>query len=142
VTHFLTLVLVNSAEPDPVARAVQAMERYWIDDLADRDTKPDARCDGFVVGGRYDGIIWGKEQHHNLKPDEFQRRYGLDVVQAADNVRPVSTLVPDLLPYAIVTPDDRWIGWERESSDRWPEVVRALLTRHSESVAVAIDCHC
>jgi hypothetical protein len=140
MAHFLTLVLVDAAGPDPVARATAVMRRYWDESGVRRDQ--DAKCDGFVVGGRYDGIIWGKEQHYNLEPHEFQRRYGLDVVRPEDNVRPVLELVPDLLPYAIVTPDGMWLDRESQSEAGWRELVRSTLARNSICVAVAIDCHC
>jgi hypothetical protein len=142
MAHFLALVLVEAGDPDPIARAERMMAAYWVADLADRARKPEARCDGFVVGGRYDGIIWGKEQHHDLSPDEFRRRYGLDVVRPEDNVRPVAQLVPELLPYAIVTPVGGWVDRGGESVEGWRGVVDALLARHREHLAVAIDCHC
>ena len=139
MAHFLVLVLIDAADPDPAARARLVMRRYW-DESGDADN-PDAKCDGFVVGGRYDGIIWGKEQHYNLKPHEFQQRYGLDVVRPEDNIRPVPELVPDVLPYAVVTPGGHWLDREQQAEAGWREVVRSTLARHRTCIAVAIDCH-
>jgi len=139
MAHFLALVLVDAADPDPAARALLVMRRYW--DESGEGDNPDAKCDGFVVGGRFDGIIWGKEQHYNLKPHEFQQRYGLDVVRPEDNVRPVPALVPDLLPYAIVTPDDVWLDQDQQAKAAWPDVVRSTLAGNEARLAVAIDCH-
>ncbi|MFI0354352.1 hypothetical protein [Actinomadura sp. 9N407] len=145
VAHFLALVLVDRHDPDPVVRAEQMMEPFWAPDLFDDETgerHPNWQCDGFVVGGRYDGIIWGKEQHYNLAPDQYQARYGMDVVRPDDNVRPVAELVPDLVAYAVITPDGRWFDRAGKSSQAWSDEFTALLAEHKDRVAVAIDCHC
>ncbi|MEJ3657253.1 hypothetical protein WEH80_30245 [Actinomycetes bacterium KLBMP 9759] len=144
MSHFLTLVLVDRSESDPASRANTMMAKYWGDDSYDEDGQPipDRKCDSFVIGGRYDGLIWGKEQHYNLRPDEFQRRYGLDVVQPQDNIRPVTQLVPDLLPYAIVLPDGSWVDREGSTEQDWRTTVQQLLAEHRERFAVAVDCHC
>jgi hypothetical protein len=145
MSHFMTLVLVDEAEPDPVARAEGLMAAYWGSEFFDEETGcrlAHVKCDGFVVGGQYDGVIWGKEQHYNLKPGDYQRRYGLDVVRPEDNARPVSRLVPDLLPYAVITPDGEWFERDRLSEQAWRDEVRSLLDRNATRMAVAIDCHC
>jgi hypothetical protein len=138
----LVLVLVPADTPDPAARATEAMRRYWISDLADKyDDNPEAKCDGFTIGGRYDGIMWGKQQHYNLSPTEFQARYGFDVVEDDDNIRPVSALVPpeEMRVGAIVTPDGAWHEWE--STETWDDRARALLAAHEDCLAVAFDIH-
>ena len=103
--------------------------------------EPSAKCSGFVVGGRFDGDIWGKEQHYNLTPAQFQERYGLDRVRDADNIRPVTALRSDLVPYAIVTPDGRWHECKEMDDAQWRSKVLAILEEHSECLAVAVDCH-
>ncbi len=144
MSHTLALVLVPAGEPDPAARATALMERYWISDLADKyDHNPEAKCDGFTIGGRYDGIIWGKEQNYNLTPAEFQERYGFDVVTDDDNIRLVGQLVPveQLRVGAIVTPDGAWHGWTRKTGDTWDDTARELLAQHGDCLAVAFDLH-
>jgi hypothetical protein len=106
MSHFLTLVLIDASESKPAGKAKQLMWPYFADDLGERT--PQSKFDGFTIGGRYDGAIWGKEQHYSLTPEEYQQRYGLDVVRPEDNIRPVSELVPDCLPNAIITPDGCW----------------------------------
>jgi hypothetical protein len=126
-------------------RAEQLMAAFWAPEFFDEETGrrlAHVKCDGFTVGGRYDGVIWGKEQHHNLRPAEYQRRYGLDVVRPEDNLRPVPELVPDLLPYAVVSPDGQWFDREDTSEEVWREAVRSLLARYADGMAVAVDCHC
>ena len=86
MAHFLALVLVDSAEPAPAEAGERLMRPHFDPDA------PEAKCDGFVIGGSFDGDLWGKQQHHNLTPVEFQARYG--VVRAEDNVRPVAELRP------------------------------------------------
>jgi hypothetical protein len=144
VSHFLALALVDGSDPDPATRARSMMKRYWASERYDEHGQriADWKCDGFVIGGSYDGLIWGKEQYYNLRPDEFQRRYGLDVVRPEDNIRPVAELVPDLLPFAVVLPDGSWVDREGKSEQAWQAEVRELLAEHSERIAVAVDCHC
>ena len=110
MSHFLTLVLINADEPNPAEKARQLMWPYFVDDFDDEVGKAtsDAKFSGFTIGGRFDGEIWGKEQHYSLTPNEFQKRYGLDVVKPEDNIRPLSELVPDCVPYAVITPDGSW----------------------------------
>ncbi|MBW4687174.1 MAG: hypothetical protein KME40_19215 [Komarekiella atlantica HA4396-MV6] len=140
MSHFLTLVIIDHTEPNLSKKAEELMMPYFE---ADEDNpSSQAKCDGFVIGGRYDGIISGKEQHYNLNPEEFQRRYGLDVVQSEDNIRPISTLVPDLVSYAIVTPDGKWHDCQGKSSEEWLQEFRNLLYQHQEKMVAAIDCHC
>lgn len=121
------------------------MMPFWSRDLLDEETGrriPNVKCDGFVVGGRYDGVIWGKEQHYSLPPEQYRERYGLDVVRPEDNLRPVSELVDDLVPYAVITPDGRWSDREGTPEQAWRDAVRSLLAEHHTRMAVGIDCHC
>ena len=138
MSHFLTLVLVDAEEPNPEVRARHLMRPYFDWDMETLQ----AQCDGFTIGGRYDGAIWGKEQHYNLAPAEYQRRYGLDVVRPEDNVRPVSEIVPGLIPYAVVTPDGAWHDGKGMVTEAWAEHCRRLLQGHADRLAVALDCHC
>lgn len=103
---------------------------------------PDAKCDGWRIGGSYDGAIFGAVQQHNLTPSEYQARYGFAVVKPENNIRPVAALPPDLLPYAIVTPDGAWSDRAGKDEARWRREARALLDRHRDYLAVAVDCHC
>lgn len=138
MSHTLALVLVPADVPDPAGAATAMLKRYWISDLADRwDHNPEAKCDGFTIGGRYDGIIWGKPQSYDLAPHEFQARYGFDVVTDDDNIRPVGQLAPveELRVGAIVTPDGLWHDCATD------DVVRSLLADHVTCLAVAFDCH-
>ena len=139
MAHFMTVVFVDPDSPAPAEAAESLMYPYFARDLAD---EPDAKCDSYVVGGSYDGDIWGKEQHYSLTPAQHRARYGFDVVRPEDNVRPVSELRPGLLPYAAVTPDGRWHDREGKSEAAWATQWAALLRQYSGHLAVAIDCHC
>lgn len=138
VSHFLAIVLVEPMEPEIVEKAHRLMWPYFD---ANMETE-DAKCDGFLIGGRFDGEIWGKEQHYNLTPAEFQIRYGMDVVKDEDNIRNVSELWSGLLPYAVVTPDGRWLDRHGKQESQWKLEWEALLAQFKDHVAVAIDCHC
>lgn len=140
MSHFLTFVLVEREEGDPERRADELLWPYFDDDRADRNSEP--KCDGFTIGGRYDGQIYGAPPMYNLTPTEFQKRYGLDVVKPADNIRAAADVPEDLVPYAIVTPQGEWFDCERKDREVWKTEARELLERYREFLVVAIDCHC
>ncbi|WP_344595721.1 hypothetical protein [Actinomadura vinacea] len=103
----------------------------------------ESRTDGFVIGGRYDGVVKGQEQEFNLPPAEFQRRYGLDVVRPENNIVPVTALPRTVVPLAVVTPDGVWHEWgDDQEEDAWAAEFRKLAAAHQDALAVAIDCHC
>lgn len=134
MAHFMVLVLVDAHAADPGAVAEEAMEPYFGEG---------GKTDGFVIGGRYDGVVKGQEQEFNLTPAEFQRRYGLDVVRPDNNIVPVATLPASLLPLALVTPDGTWHErGEDQDKDAWKTEFQALAAAHRDALAVAIDCHC
>jgi hypothetical protein len=150
MSHFLTLVLLPADTPDPAERGEQVMERFWIADLADRWDPDDdsdegrilpgmenAKCDGFIIGGRYSGDILGREPHYVVKDG---REY-IDP-RAEDNICLAGKAASDTAPYAVVTPDGCWHEWTRETAGSWDAIARDLLARHSDCVAVAFDCHC
>jgi hypothetical protein len=138
MAHFLAIVLVEPGGPEPAAAAEARMMPYFDRDLLG----PAARCDGFTVGGQYDGELWGREQHHTLAPAEFRARYGLDVVRPEDNIRPVAAIRPGLIPYAVVTPDGAWRDCEGKDDTAWAAEWSALREEFRDHLAVAVDCHC
>jgi hypothetical protein len=140
MSHFLTVVLVDPDEAAPADTAKALMRPYFAPDLG--GAPPEAKCDGFRIGGQYDGDIWGKEQHYNLTPDEYRARYGLDVVRPEDNIRPVAELRAGLVPFAVVTPEGGWQDCEGMSEAQWEAEWAALMRQYSDHLAVAIDCHC
>jgi hypothetical protein len=141
MAHFLTLVIVSPDQPDPAGVAHSLMWPYFEGSMYD-DPGPNNKCDGFVIGGQYDGEIWGKEQHYNLTPEEYNRRYGLDVVKPEDNIRPIREIVPDFVPYAIVMPDGSWRDREHRDYEEWKAEVADIFREYADWTAVAIDCHC
>jgi hypothetical protein len=134
VSHFLTFVIVTSLK-DAEDKARELMMPYF-------DSGALSKCDGFVIGGRYEGQLLGAEPMYNLTPQQFQERYGLDVVKAEDNRCAVSQVAPDLVPYAVVTPDGAWMDCEQKQDDVWRKEVAQILERYREHYVVAIDCHC
>lgn len=138
MAHFQTLVLVNPAEPDPARKADKMMEQYFEPDME----SPTAKCDGYVIGGSYDGDIWGKEQNYNLSPAEFQARYGLDVIKHEDNIRPISMIRTGFVAYAVITPDGAWQDCEDASRKEWVSKFDSLMATYNDHIGVAIDCHC
>ncbi|HWN09422.1 MAG TPA: hypothetical protein VNO50_09195 [Pyrinomonadaceae bacterium] len=140
MSHFLTFVLVEPEASDVEGRADELLWPYFVSDLGYRNSK--SKCDGFTIGGRYDGQLYGAEPMYNLTPARFQERYGLDVVKPADNIRRASEVSRDLVPYAIVTPDGEWFDCEQKDRERWATEAGEIMDRYRDHLIVAIDCHC
>jgi hypothetical protein len=98
------------------------------------------KCDGFVIGGRYDQQILGAPPMYNLTPPEFQKRYGLDVIRVEDNVRPAVDVPSSLIPYAVIAPGGEW--FECNDYADWPAKFAELIKQYSDQLVVAVDCHC
>lgn len=142
MSHFLTFVLVAPAESDPARRARELLAPYFSPDGPHSFENPSAKFDGFVIGGRFDGQLYGAEPMYNLTPAEFQRRYGLDVLKDEANIRAASEVPSGLTPYAVVTPGGEWLDCEGRDSAAWRAEVRRLLALHAGCLVVAFDCHC
>ncbi|HEX8354147.1 MAG TPA: hypothetical protein VF611_14665, partial [Pyrinomonadaceae bacterium] len=119
MSHFLTFVLVGPGEADAVRRAHELLAPYFAADGAGDAGDRSAKFDGCVVGGRFDGQLFGAEPMYNLTPAEFQRRYGMDVLRDEDNIRPASEVPDGLTPYALVTPAGEWRDCEGKDAARW-----------------------
>ena len=142
MSHFLTFVFVDGVEADAAGRVRELMDPYFAADGIYSPDNPRAKCDGYVIGGRYDGQLFGAEPEYNLTPEEFQERYGLDVLKDEDNVRAASEVPDGLIPYAVVTPEGAWLECGKKGAGAWAGEVRGLLRRYSNCAVVAVDCHC
>lgn len=142
MSHFLTFVLVAPGEADVARRAREMLEPYFAPEGLYAVANPSAKFDGFIIGGRFDGQLFGAEPEYNLTPAEFQKRYGLDVLRDEQNVRAASEVPAGLTPYAVVTPGGRWLDCERRDAAGWKAEVRRLLRLHADCTVVAVDCHC
>ena len=140
MAHFLTLVLVEPTEPDPEAQAYAVLRPYFNPEGSLLD--PRFKYDGCVIGGRYDGLIWAKEERCHRSPSEYQKWYEFDVIRPADNIRPVADLPVEFIPFAVVTPDGEWREREGKSEREWEREFRALVGAHIRLLAVVVDCHC
>lgn len=142
MSHFLTFVLIGREDADVVRRVDALIGPYFAPDGVYSSGDARAKCDGYVIGGRYDRQLFGAEPEYNLTPPEFQERYGLDVLRDEDNIRPASEVPVGLVPYAVVTPEGAWLDCERKRAAVWAAEVRELLRRYADRVVVAVDCHC
>jgi hypothetical protein len=140
MSHFLTFVIVSPGEANIEQRINLLVDPYFDNEEREQTADDQIKCDGFVIGGRYDQEIFGVEPTHNLTPPEFEKRYGLDVIRIEDNVRPARDVPRKLIPYAIVTPKGEW--FERNDYEDWPAKVEQLLQEHDQYLVVAVDCHC
>ncbi len=142
VSHFLTFVLIGRGEADVAGRVRELMRPHFAPDGVYSPGGSLAKCDGYVIGGRYDGQLFGAEPEYNLTPKEFQGRYGLDVLKDEDNVRAAAQVPGALIPYAVVTPGGAWLDCEKKGAAVWASEVKELLRRYADCVVVAVDCHC
>ena len=140
MSHFLLFVFVSPDETNIEHRVNELVDPYFDHEDREVTDEDQIKCDGFVIGGRYDQEIFGVEPMFNLTPPEFEKRYGLDVIRIEDNVRPAPKVPRKLVPYAIVTPLGEW--FECNDYDDWPAKVQALLEEHNQYLVVAVDCHC
>ena len=142
MSHFLTFVFVAHEESDVGQRVRELMGPYFAAEGVDAAGETRAKCDGYVIGGRYDGQLFGAEPEYNLTPAEFRGRYGLDILKDENNIRPASEVSEGLVPYAVVTPEGAWLDCERKSAAVWAAEVKGLLRRYAGCLVVAVDCHC
>ena len=140
MSHFLTFVFVNPDETDIERRVNELVDPYFDHEDREPISEDQIKCDGFVIGGRYDQEILGAEALHDLAPPEYEKRYGLDVIRIEDNVRPAPKVPRNLIPYAVVTPRGEWV--ECNDYEDWPAKVEELLQQHNQYLVVAVDCHC
>lgn len=140
MSHFLTFVFVSPSEANIEQRVNELVDPYFDNEEREQTADDQIKCDGFVIGGRYDQEIFGVESRHNLVPPEFEKRYGLDVIRIEDNVRPARDVPRKLIPYAIVTSKGEWL--ECNDYEDWPAKVEQLLQAHDGYLVVAVDCHC
>ena len=102
---------------------------------------PASHWDYLCIGGRWDGVIFGTPRRDDLV------NAGEEHERLEYNCAPVRQLPEDLIPHAIVTPDGLWYeeaNWastEEAVKERWREEARALLKRHQNCLAIAVDCH-
>lgn len=142
MSHFLAFVIVGREETDVEGKAHDLLDPYFDSSGIGISGNPLAKCDGFSIGGRYDGQIFGALPMYNLSPGEYQQRYGLDVVKPASNIRPASAVPKTLIPYAIVTPEGEWYDCEHKDRADWKAEAARLLERYADYLVVAVDCHC
>lgn len=142
MSHFLTFVIVGREEADIEQKARDLLDPYFDREGAGVSGNPIAKCDGFIIGGQYDGQIFGAPPLYNLSPDEYQQRYGMDVIKPGDNIRRAAEVPQTLIPYAIVTPEGQWFDCEHKGRAEWKSEAARLLERYADYLVVAVDCHC
>ena len=122
------------------------------------EANPAGKWDWWVVGGRWDGWIFGPEKekerqklHESGSRTKSEEEELNDLLES--NVRPVREIDwsnDHYLPFAVVTQE----GWvevgkmmmfaivDDEMPDKeWHAVVRNIMDRHMDCLAVAVDCH-
>lgn len=115
---------------------------------------PDATIDWWRIGGRWDGVLFGKEHAEHSSDGGPGFNFGSEHETIANNCRRVSEIPiddPFYVPFAILTPESEWIekgsmGWwgiitHEESDAQWYKTVKKVLSKYPNHLAVAVDCH-
>jgi|GEM_PF-5907103 len=155
MSHELLVVLLpSSVSNEDIEKAVNALVRPHSD-LDDAD-RPDSRCDGWVIGGRFDGSVYGRPLEYGLSVEEFQARYGFDYekVEQGSNVRPVCQIEEAfwIETNAFLTPNGIWtscfdpqfkdLAFENPTNGpKWKHFLSTMVASHQDSLAVVVDVH-
>lgn len=146
MSHELALVIVDASLSEAeIENRVSALVRPHSN-IDDEDKYP-YRCDGWTIGGRYDGQIYGASPEYNLSPEEFQKRYGLDVVQLGPNVRSVNEISESFIKEidSLVLPDGNWQSrFDKDFQNNitlWEKFVADSLKEYSSKWGVVVDAH-
>ena len=98
---------------------------------------PASRWDWYVIGGRWDGWLTGRETSTN---------------SVDDNAAPVAEVLENgRFPFALLTPDGQWhekgkMGWfaialNEKDDDVWQAELRQILERYQDHHMVLVDAH-
>jgi hypothetical protein len=97
---------------------------------------PDGWWDWYVIGGRWDGVLTGRESG----VDSYSNALENNACRVADII-----LCPHKYPYTIVTPDDG-VHMNEDANYKakpdWADAARRVLWKHAEHYAVVVDYHC
>lgn len=118
----------------------------WDDEIDGCDKQGEYRITTINPKGKWDSFVFIEQEH-------------LEDLSSVQYPCVVENL-PDIIPYALVTPDGRWleagdeIGMQafiREALNRelpiseaeitWDLTVREIFSQYSDHLAVALDCH-
>ena len=96
---------------------------------------PDSKWDWWVIGGRWDGWINGKEANSETVNDNIAT-----TEQAIER---------DIIPHAIITPDGQWhergqMGWWAiliTEYEDWDAQAKEILSGHSGHRLIILDAH-
>ena len=99
-------------------------------------SNPNGWWDWYVIGGRWDGVLTGRESG----VDSYSNALENNACRVADIV-----LCPDKYPHTILTPDgqvhmNEIIDYNAKSD--WADIARRVLWQHAEHYAVVVDYHC
>jgi hypothetical protein len=147
MSHYNVGVIVNPEAGDPEAEVNRLMEPF---NEADENCK-EPHWDWYVIGGRWDGSIQGKyraDSHDNgFNFGDEHHKIDFNIVKVKDLLPrgdiPTEVLArmtnkpPGWIPYAIVTPDGRWVDDEVLGEARVLELYRA----YPEYNIVSVDMH-
>lgn len=155
MSHELVLIFLD---PDTPERKIEDAVDKLMEPHSDvRDpNNPDAKCDGWIIGGRFDKMIFGVQPEYGLSPEEFQKRYGMrfEHVKVISNVRPVSEMPEDFFREVdvILSADGKWNScYESRFKDSlsenpkegyiWAEFFTKSVAENQGKLGVVVDAH-
>jgi hypothetical protein len=105
---------------------------------------PQSKWDWYVVGGRWNGYITGKEGE-GPGGDPYEDNYERNINKTD------SLIFMDNIPFAVLTPDGTWhergeMGWfgvaKNEQNEKdWEAYYTKLLEKYPGHYVIAVDCH-
>jgi hypothetical protein len=106
---------------------------------------PDSFWDWWVIGGRWDGWIYGKE-HQEKSSDENGFNFGEEHHTVKNNSRPVCEIPLGedgewFYPFAIITPDGDLHTGGYHGGKEWLDEVEQIYSENPDCIAVTVDCH-
>lgn len=148
MSHFVTLVIVPGDTP---MNRIEQKVAILLEPYSEHNPRnTHVKWDWWVIGGRWDGWIYGPEREKASRDKEHGANLDDKHRTLENNCRLVSEIPLDeelYLPFAILTPEGEWTDWEEmattneKGSNQWHETVKAVLKKYPEHLAVAVDCH-
>lgn len=113
-------------------------------------SNPNQKYEWYVIGGRWDGEVGKSQVHHDPSLRGVERAFRPGSRTLENNCVPVARIAnKDIGCFALLTPDGQWHMWAdsihdweptRRQQERWRKKVQRLLGKHSDCLAVGVDC--
>lgn len=144
--HFFVGVIIPNQ--DNARNSVDSLLAPYDENI---DNNKNAHWDWYEIGGRWDGILKGKEERlphakdiegNTIKISEYLELEGIGD-KLGESIKKMLN-EPSVMPYAIVSEEDGWVesdGSENHQKE-WEKRAIKILKRNKDKYLVCVDCHC